>query len=119
LGQCPNFITTPYYCPDIHQIYEKFSNLHHGGSLGFKVLQLLSQGNTPESARTEAIEKAENGAKIDARLQRNFQNPNMGGLWVPEDTTLLLCPAPGHTELLCCYVAGFAGVLLWKIFHNV
>jgi hypothetical protein len=29
--------------------------------MGYKVLQLLSQDSTPESARTEAMEKAENG----------------------------------------------------------
>ena len=46
------------------QISEKFPKGPHGGFLGFKVLQLLSQDSTPESARTEAIEQADNGKKL-------------------------------------------------------
>jgi hypothetical protein len=46
------------------QITDKFSNSHHGGDLGFKVLALLSQDGTPDSARAEAIEKSESGEPL-------------------------------------------------------
>ena len=40
------------------QISGNFPNTPHGAFMGYKVLQLLSQDSTPESARTEAIEQA-------------------------------------------------------------
>jgi hypothetical protein len=46
------------------QISEKFSNSRSVGNLGVKVLQLLSQDSTPESARTESIELAEAGETL-------------------------------------------------------
>ena len=46
------------------QISEKFSNRPHVGDLGIRVLSLLAQDNTPESAREEVIAKAENGEKV-------------------------------------------------------
>jgi len=49
------------------QISEKFSKTQHVGLMGIRVLQLLSQDSTPESARTEAIEKAENGKKLTVK----------------------------------------------------
>jgi chromosome segregation ATPase len=49
------------------QINEKLSNAKHVSYLGIRVLQLLSQDSTPESARTEAIEKAENGKKLTVK----------------------------------------------------
>jgi len=54
------------------QISEKFSKGPHGGFLGFKVLQLLSQDSTPESARTEAIEKAENGESLTIKQTKEL-----------------------------------------------
>jgi hypothetical protein len=49
------------------QINEKLSNAKHVSYLGIRVLQLLSQDSTPESARTEAIEQAENGKKLTVK----------------------------------------------------
>jgi hypothetical protein len=54
------------------QISEKFSKGPHGGFLGFKVLQLLSQDSTPESARTEAIEKTENGESLTIKQTKEL-----------------------------------------------
>jgi len=49
------------------QISDKFSKRQHVDVIGFRVLALLSQDSTPESARTEAIEKAENGKKLTVK----------------------------------------------------
>jgi len=49
------------------QIAEKLSKSQHVGIMGIRVLQLLSQDSTPESARTEAIEQAGNGKKLTVK----------------------------------------------------
>ena len=54
------------------KISEKFSNCADPHNLGFEAMRLLAQDSTPESARTEALEKSEAGEKITIKAAREL-----------------------------------------------